>query len=247
MNVHSLKKVKELMMTNNQNADNNTTTLGSIIPIKLGFVYSYLVKTDDSYILIDTGYSRKRKDLVLELETKGIQSRNLKLIILTHQDFDHTGNAAYLRNKYDTKIAMHNEDAEAVERGDMLWNRKGRNVVTRVVFKFLLVILRMRKFQKFKPDILLSDGENLSSFGLDATVLHLPGHSKGSIGILTAKGELLCGDLFMNHKKPDKSSLVDIKDDLNASIEKLRHFEIGTVYPGHGEPFLIEEFFLSTC
>lgn len=243
MNAHSLKKVKEKLMTNNQNADDNTLTLGSIIPIKLGFVYSYLVKTDDSYILIDTGYSRKRKDLILELENKGIKSGNLKLIILTHQDFDHTGNAAFLRTKYNTKIAMHIKDAEAVERGDMLWNRKARNIFTRVVFKLLLVALRMRKFQKFKPDIFLSDKENLSSFGLDAIVLHLPGHSKGSIGILTARGELFCGDLFMNNKKPDKSSLVDGKEDLNASIEKLRHFEIGTVYPGHGEPFLLEDFF----
>jgi len=57
------------------------------------------------------------------------------------------------------------------------------------------------------------------------------------------RGELLCGDLFMNYKKPNKTSLVDRKEDLNASIEKLRHFEIGTVYPGHGKPFLLEDFF----
>jgi len=42
----------------------------------------------------------------------------------------------------------------------------------------------------------LEEGQPLSDVGLDASVLHLPGHSKGSIGILTASGDLFCGDLL---------------------------------------------------
>jgi glyoxylase-like metal-dependent hydrolase (beta-lactamase superfamily II) len=156
----------------------------SIIPIKLGMVYCYLVKTDEGNILIDTGFPRKRKDLEKALDNSGCKLGKLKLTILTHQDFDHTGNAAFIREKYKTRIAMHTEDVEAVERGDMLWNRKGRNFFTRFILKIILMAYRTGKFEKFSPDICLGDGDDLSSYGFDATVLHLPGHSKGSIGIL---------------------------------------------------------------
>jgi glyoxylase-like metal-dependent hydrolase (beta-lactamase superfamily II) len=217
----------------------------SIIPVKLGIVYCYLVKIDDGFILIDTGFRRKRKDLEKALDNAACTPGKLKLIILTHQDFDHTGNASFIREKYDSRIAMHIEDTEAVERGDMLWNRKARNIFTRFILKIILMAYRTGKFEKFSPDIQLADGDNLSSYGFNATVLHLPGHSKGSIGILTTDSVLFCGDLFMNFKRPDKSSLIDREQDLDASIEKLKKFEISTVFPGHGSPFALSDFFAS--
>jgi len=158
-------------LTNNDNGESEISPYGSYIPIKLGFVNCYLVRTGDGFILIDTGIRKKRKDLEKELENVDCKPGNLKLIVLTHQDFDHSGNCAYLRDKYGTKIAMHIEDSEAVERGDMLWNRKGRNIFTRIIFKILLLVLRTGKFDKFKPDLYLEDGDNLSSYGFDATVL----------------------------------------------------------------------------
>ncbi|MFX0210165.1 MAG: MBL fold metallo-hydrolase [Candidatus Hodarchaeota archaeon] len=215
----------------------------TIIPIKLGFVSCYLVKTSEGFILIDTGFRRKRKDLEKALDNAGCKPGLLQLIVLTHQDFDHTGNAAYIREKYNSRIAMHVEDVEAVERGDMLWNRKGRNILTRVILKIILIAYRTGKFEKFSPDIELVQGDDLSSYGFNAIVLHLPGHSKGSIGILTTDGMLFCGDLFMNFKKPNRSSLVDRKEDLNASIEKLKEYEIDLVYPGHGSSFALADFF----
>lgn len=214
----------------------------SIISIKLGFVNCYLIKTDEGYVLIDTGLRKKRKELEKALNNAGCNPGELKLIILTHQDFDHTGNAFFIREKFKSQIAMHSEDAEAVERGDMLWNRKGRNILTRIILKIILVAFRTGKFEKFEPNIYLSEGDDLSSYSLKAKVVHLPGHSKGSVGILTASGDLFCGDLFMNGKK---SSMVDEKEELNASIEKLNNFEIGNVYPGHGSPFALTDYFKS--
>jgi len=215
----------------------------TIIPIKLGIVYCYLIKTGGGYILIDTGFRRKRGDLEKALFHAGCRPGKLKLVILTHQDFDHTGNALFIREKFKTRIAMHLEDSWAVERGDMLWNRKSRNIFTRAFIKIILLAYRTGRFEKFSPDIYLVDGDDLSSHGFNATVLHLPGHSKGSIGILTADGVLFCGDLFMNFKKPDKSSLIDRKEDLDASIEKLKDHDINTVYPGHGLPFTLADFY----
>ena len=46
----------------------------------------------------------------------------LRLIVLTHGDYDHAGNAAYLREKYGSKVAMHRDDSGRVERADWQWN-----------------------------------------------------------------------------------------------------------------------------
>jgi hydroxyacylglutathione hydrolase len=65
----------------------------------------------------------------------------------------------------------------------------------------------------------------------------LPGHSKGSISLLTASGDLFCGDLFENSKAPALNSLMDDPAAARASLETLKSLQIKTVYPAHGRPF----------
>jgi glyoxylase-like metal-dependent hydrolase (beta-lactamase superfamily II) len=203
------------------------------------YINCYLVKTDTGFILIDTGRASKRTKLEKELESAGCQPGNLKLIVLTHGDFDHTGNAAYLRKKFGTRIAMHYDDSGMAERGDMFWNRKNPNVLIRIMFD---LFFGLRKSDRFKPDLYIEDGYDLSGYEFGAKVLHLPGHSKGSIGILTADGNLFCGDLFMNMNQPAPTSLVDDLAELNSSIGKLKSLKINTVYPGHGKSFPMSSF-----
>ena len=53
-----------------------------------------------------------------------------------------------------------------------------------------------------KPDLILEDGQSLAAWGLDARVIHLPGHTPGSIAFLTAEGDLVAGDVFANRRRP---------------------------------------------
>ena len=218
-------------------------TISLLLPFKLGSVNCYLIETKTGYILIDTGSSNKRTDLEKELESAGCQPSNLKLIVLTHGDFDHTGNAAYLRKKFGTKIAIHHDDSGMVERGNMFWNRKKSNFLIRVLAP---ILSGFGKSERFKPDLYIEDGDELSEYGFDAKVLYVPGHSKGSIGILTSGGDLFCGDLLENIDKPALNSIMDDTATANASIEKLKSLRINTVYPGHGKPFPMEVFTKNT-
>jgi hydroxyacylglutathione hydrolase len=202
-------------------------------------VNCYLVRTGDGFILIDTGRTNKRGAIEKQLESAGCQPGNLTLIVLTHGDFDHCGNAAYLRKKFGTQIVMHKDDSGMVERGDMLWNRNKQNILIRIIFK---LFFKLSKSDRFKPDLYIDEGYDFSGYGFDAKVLHIPGHSKGSIGILTASGELFCGDLLANVGKPDIWSIIDDLDAAYASIEKMKSLQINTVYPGHGQPFPMELF-----
>ncbi len=218
-------------------------TIRLSLPYHLGSVNCYLIETGTSSILIDTGGSNKRATLEKELERASCKPGSLKLIVLTHGDFDHTGNATYLREKYGTKIAMHSGDAGMLERGDMFWNRKKGNKLIGMIASLLFGFTKSNRSQ---PDLSLEDGDDLSAYGFDARVLSLPGHSKGSIGILTAVGDLFCGDLLTNIDKPVINSIIDDVAVANASVERLKSLDIDTVYPGHGKPFPMELFLRNT-
>ncbi|MDH5481449.1 MAG: MBL fold metallo-hydrolase [Candidatus Bathyarchaeota archaeon] len=212
--------------------------------IAMPFVFNvsvncYLVRTSHGFILIDAGRTNKRGTIEKELVSVGCLPGNLKLIVLTHGDFDHCGNAGYLRQKFGIEIAMHKDDSGMVERGDMLWNRNKQNILIRIIFR---LFFRLSKSDRFKPDLYIDEGYDFSGYGFDAKVLNIPGHSKGSIGILTASGDLFCGDLLANVAKPEVWSIIDDKVAAHNSIEKLKRLQINTVYPGHGQPFPMELF-----
>jgi glyoxylase-like metal-dependent hydrolase (beta-lactamase superfamily II) len=106
----------------------------------------------------------------------------------------------------------------------------------------MMKILGLSSYEKFIPDMYLVDNQDLSTYGLDATIVHVPGHSKGSICVLTADGDLFCGDLLVNTDTPAMNSLIDDSAEMGASVERLKTLQIKTVYPGHGKPFQMQEF-----
>ena len=187
------------------------------------YVNCYLVETDDSYVMIDTGMPNKRQVIEKEIENAGCHPGELKLIILTHGDLDHTGNAAYFRKKYGTKIAMHHDDVGMVEHGDMFWSRKNPNVIVKVLSN---QFFGLKEVDRFVPDLTIDDGYDFSSFGFQAKALHLPGHTKGSIEILTCDNDLFCGDLLGNITKPSRFWLFVDSAEAEASIQKLKNINI---------------------
>jgi len=207
-------------------------------------VNCYLIRTSTGYILIDTGFPSTRADLQKDLDDAGCRPGSLKLIIMTHGDQDHTGNGAYLREKYGAKIAMHRDEIPVVEKGDDTLSRKRRPLLRRAFDRAVIVVLplfvRSGEFERFAPDFTIDEGYDFSEYEFEAKALHLPGHSRGSIGVLTVGGDLFCGDLFWNRKRPSTHSIVDDRSELKASVERLRSMRIGTVYPGHGKPFRME-------
>lgn len=209
-------------------------TIKLLLPFRLGSINCYLIKADSGYLLIDTACANSRAELEREL---GMSGGKLKLIVLTHGDFDHTGNAAYLRKKFGAKIAMHREDSGMVERGDIFAGRQKGNFFFRMLAPLLFSFGRSKRF---KPDFYLKDGDDLAEYGFEARVVHIPGHSRGSIGILTAGGELFCGDLLVKKDSPVRNKVIDDIEAADASIARLKTMKIKAVYPGHGRPFPME-------
>jgi glyoxylase-like metal-dependent hydrolase (beta-lactamase superfamily II) len=231
MNGHSLTKVN-----NHSLIESVDTNMNDITRIESGRANCYLVRTERGFVLIDTGYAKDREGIDKALAQAGCDE--LQLIILTHGDFDHTGNAAYLRERSGCRIAMHHGDAGMVEKGDMFSNR-GMGRLKQAFVKVFAFFMRigLDEDDRFSPDLLVDDGQNLAELGFEATVHHLPGNSKGCVGLLTEDGHFFCGDLFTNVSSPKKSTLVSDHDAYDRSMKVIQQLDIKTVYPGHGTPF----------
>jgi len=209
--------------------------------IELTFVNAFLIKINEGFILIDTGVSMYWEKLESELIAVGSLPDKIKLVIITHGDFDHTGNCAKLQEKYKCKIAMHKDDAFMAENG--VFPKRKVKTFTAKIFMYIRKLKRRGKFtfDKFKPDVYLTEGQDLKEYGLNAKIIHIPGHTKGSIGIITDDGILFAGDIFTNRKKPDTATYIENSGELKNSMNRLKTMNIKTIYPGHGKPFEMEQ------
>jgi glyoxylase-like metal-dependent hydrolase (beta-lactamase superfamily II) len=130
--------------------------------------YLLLDETTREGILVDCG-----SHLGLEALRRNVAAvtdlRNIRLVLGTHGHFDHVEAFSHLRHETSALFAIHHLDARAVRVGDPDLTCAG--------------FLYNEPFHAFPVDLALSGGEcfHLGEFGLE--VLHLPGHSPGSIGI----------------------------------------------------------------
>jgi len=201
-----------------------------------------LVRGESGSVLVDTGHRSARPRLMNGLASAGLRPDEALTVILTHGDTDHTGSAHYLKETFGATLAAHRAEAGVLDRGDMTRSRKERPDRMPWIFRALLPISFL--FWRSDPvtlDLTLEDGQSLASFGVDGTILHLPGHSRGSIGILLPTGELVCGDLLWNMRRPRMHPLIDDMEPARASIARIRELPVTTLVPAHGQPFSTEE------
>jgi glyoxylase-like metal-dependent hydrolase (beta-lactamase superfamily II) len=134
---------------------------------------SYLLNLGE-LVLIDTGAGIRWERLVGNIEKLGFDPAHISTIILTHCHFDHIGAAVKLRERFGSRLVMHNLDAELVEAGD-------QRLTAAFCFKVIL--------EPFLIDLKLYHEEEQLRVGSHVlTCLHTPGHTPGSISVLTEMG-----------------------------------------------------------
>lgn len=170
--------------------------------------------------------SRTREGLVIDpgdeapiiLEAIEKRSITVKMIVLTHAHFDHTGAAAALREATGAPIAIHADEADLLARPRPLFHG-------------------MRAPAPIAADRILKTGETLEVGDLHIRVLATPGHSPGGISLYLEQERLICtGDALFcegigRTDFPGSSGVT-----LSASIRtQLYTLPVETVvYPGHG-------------
>lgn len=87
----------------------------------------------------------------------------------------------------------------------------------------------------------MKDGDDLSEYGIDARIVALPGHTKGSVGILTGEGDFIVGDALFNIFQPAEAPLYEDRAQMEKSAESITQSGARFLYVGHGKPFPIEK------
>jgi glyoxylase-like metal-dependent hydrolase (beta-lactamase superfamily II) len=214
-----------------------------IFPIKLGLNSSYLIRGKD-IVMIDGGMPNKLQMFKRKLSKLGIQSSEIKLIVLTHSHFDHSGSAREIRDLTGAKIAIHESEKTYIENGGMIIP-KGVNTYGKLTKPLLFSIFKKISFPKFKPDILITDEPySLSMYGIDGNIIHTPGHTMGSISVILNSGEAFVGCMAHNgfpfRLRPGLPIYAQDIEAIKKCWKILIDRGIKMVYPGHGKPFPVE-------
>lgn len=212
-----------------------------IIQLKAGFTNPVLLFNGEQAILVDTGPEGKMNVLLRQFFKYGIDPSQIKLIILTHTHYDHTGNLPELKKLTGASVIVNEREAEWLKTGLMPIPR-GTNFCTRILVG--LGDLLMPGYASPKPfdaDIFVDQRLELHPWGFDAEIILTPGHTEGSQSVITGKN-LICGDTFFNFRwfspyppfANDERQLIQTWDNLfGMGIEH--------IYPGHGPRFSIDK------
>lgn len=182
--------------------------------------YVYLV-TGAETTLIDTGFPRRGKRIIKELDTIGIKPADIKHILLTHHDIDHIGNAAMLQELTGAQVWASKEDIPYIT-GEL--DRYGFK-------KYLKYFFRVKAPEAVNPYV-----PEQKINGLE--VVPTPGHTPGHVCLLF-EDILFAGDLLENKK----GSLIPYPPPWNwndsmmlESVNKISKLNFKLVCPAHGEP-----------
>lgn len=120
-------------------------------------------------VLIDIGSGMGLNKLIRNMETLGFNPADVSTMILTHCHVDHIGGAAAFRERFGTRLIMHDKDAEIVERADI-----------KLTAAFCFNI----DFQPLMVDTKLFGEKGILTIGRhQISWLHTPGHTPGSISV----------------------------------------------------------------
>jgi len=170
-------------------------------------------------IIVDPGCNTPGQQQQLK---RLIQDKSLEpeYITLTHGHFDHVAGLAWAKAEFACPVVMHRGDLSLL------------HTATQVAGLFGFVVENPPE-----PDTYVEDGETITFGNSGISVLHVPGHSPGSICLYAeAEGLLICGDVLFSGSIGRTDLFGGNHDQLIRGIrEKLMVLPRETaVWPGHG-------------
>jgi glyoxylase-like metal-dependent hydrolase (beta-lactamase superfamily II) len=214
------------------------------------WAYTYVVRTADACVLIDTGSGTdsSHATLLSGLEQAGVRPSDLTHILLTHAHIDHFGGLTKLKPLTHARIGVHELDLQTVAYHEARLALIGRRLAAFLADTGLaeetreqvLSIYRFTKaiYQSVPVDFTYDAmGMQLGKFEF----LHLPGHCPGHVAI-RLDDVIFCGDMVVErvtpHLSPESINPYSGLDHYLESLTRLAGWSKGArlVLNGHNEP-----------
>lgn len=155
-------------------------------------VHCYLWEWEEGYSLIDTGLPKDAKTILRTLAAQRIPFHQVRRILVTHADLDHTGGLAALKRATGAQVVCHTVEKEYLEHP---LRRQPSAWFMRLPYR-VMTLLPEYTLRAVTPDELVVDGQELPE---GFTVVHTPGHTPGHISLLHRTRRLLiAGDALSN-------------------------------------------------
>jgi len=199
-----------------------------ILKVQLGrnATNCYVIQGKTEGIIIDPG-SKKEADKILG--RMDLDSFEYRYIVNTHGHFDHIGANQALQDKTGADIAIHYDEADALEDPDL---NSSSLLGTEVISP--------------PADLLLEEGDVIEFSGGKLEVYHTPGHSPGGIVLYEhSEGVLFSGDTIFRSGVGRTDLPRGSGEELKASLERIKELFPGDVkvYPGHGRATTLQTFY----
>jgi glyoxylase-like metal-dependent hydrolase (beta-lactamase superfamily II) len=203
--------------------------------IDLGMVHAYLYQEADRLSLIDTGLTNSGAAIVDAIEGLGRKISDLKQIVVTHYHADHMGALAELAERTGAQVLAHVLDAPVV-RGEQPEEEPRLSDLEKPFHEE--ISKSVMPARRCAVDRELVDGAEIELDG-GAMVVHVPGHTAGSIALYVPKRRaLFVGDAAA--RMPDGQLIVGVfnvdPERTRASFRQLAELEFDAAFFGHGAP-----------
>jgi len=194
----------------------------------------FLLVDKGGLTLIDTGNKDELENIRRMVGEAGHSLDQLKRIIITHCHNDHVGSLAALRQATAAQVLAHEAEAPFITQEVRLPTPRS-GVLAWLLHTFVEPMFRP---EPCSVDQTLKHGDAIEGTGLN--VIHVPGHSPGSICLYHSETRtLFTGDALINMfgklRGPIKPFCSDVQE-AHRSLAKLAELDVETIYFSHGEP-----------
>jgi glyoxylase-like metal-dependent hydrolase (beta-lactamase superfamily II) len=200
-----------------------------------GRVRAYLYRAGGAFTLIDTGIAGRASLILAEVKRAGASPSDITRIA-AHCHRDHTGNLAELRRLTGARTFAGRDDAPFI-RGEAVAPEPQLTEAEQAIAETLAG--GMPEAPPCDVDTELDDGDQIDLGSTPASVIHLPGHTRGSIAVYVPAARILFtgdaiaslggGRLIVGQFNIDPALAL-------ASLERLAGLEVDVVCLGHGNP-----------
>jgi hydroxyacylglutathione hydrolase len=186
----------------------------------------------DDLSIIDAGLMGKGDYKIRSIKNLGIELKSIKRVIMTHTHLDHIGCLTGILERIPwAELWVHDVEAQSLEAGDE------RTVYGMEMFKSMCMMQYNLKPGDFfvRVDRKLNGEEKLELGGINWEVMHIPGHSPGSIGLYNRERKILIpGDVVYADYAIGRFDLHGASGaEHKKSLFRLAELEVDILLPGH--------------